>query len=360
MPTATKANRKHLPQKKQTAARRRGPTPEKIVQLTWGFAPPLLMHAAVSTGIFDSLDRSPKTPAEVAADARVAERGATAVLGGLLAAGLVEKLPGGRFRPTPDVSKFLVHAKPEFQGGLVEHMQADLIRSWLNLAEITRTGKPDNSLDRRNDNGAEFFERLVPALFPTNYPAAKALARALNYGESADGIATVKVLDIAAGSGVWGIAQAQASPRVRVTALDTEPVIAVTRRTVENHGVAGQFDYRPGDMRITEFGKGYQLVILGHILHSEGAERSRDLLRRSFEALAPGGTIAIAEFLVNAERTGPPSGLIFAVNMLVNTEEGTTFSFEEIRGWLRDIGFKKARTLDVPAPSPLILAERPT
>ncbi len=104
---------------------------------------------------------------------------------------------------------------------------------------------------------------------------------------------------------------------------------------------------------------GHNVATLGHILHSEGEERSRALLRKTYDALAPGGTIAIAEFLVNDDRTGPPNGLIFAVNMLVATEHGDTYSFSEITRWLAQAGFENVRTLDSPGPSPLILANRP-
>lgn len=107
-----------------------------------------------------------------------------------------------------------------------------------------------------------------------------------------------------------------------------------------------------------DFGTGHNLATLGHILHSEGRERSQALLRKTFQALAPGGTIAVAEFLVNPDRTGPLNGLFFAVNMLVNTEHGDTYSFEEIGSWLKAAGFTNARTLEAPGPSPLILATK--
>lgn len=81
-------------------------------------------------------------------------------------------------------------------------------------------------------------------------------------------------------------------------------------------------------------------------------------MRKVSNALAPGGTVVIAEFLVNQERTGPLNGLIFAVNMLVNTEKGDTFSLEEIRGWLEAAGFNDVRSLEAPSPSPLILATK--
>ena len=78
-----------------------------------------------------------------------------------------------------------------------------------------------------------------------------------------------------------------------------------------------------------------------------------------FSALAPGGTVAIQEFVPNDDRTGPPNALIFAVNMLVNTEAGDTFTFAEMSQWLRKAGFRNPRLLDAPSVSPLVLADKP-
>jgi hypothetical protein len=123
--------------------------------------------------------------------------------------------------------------------------------------------------------------------------------------------------------------------------------------------LAERFSFREGDLLDTDFGSGYNVATLGHILHSQGAELSKALLQKTFTALASGGTIAIAEFLVNAERTGPLNGLTFAINMLVSTDCGDTFSFEEISGWLIEAGFTDPRTLATHGPSPLILATKP-
>jgi 2-polyprenyl-3-methyl-5-hydroxy-6-metoxy-1,4-benzoquinol methylase len=168
----------------------------------------------------------------------------------------------------------------------------------------------------------------------------------------------VSVLDLAAGSGVWSIVLAQRSPQVRVTAVDWPAVLTVTRRVAERHAVADRYRFVAGDLATADFGSGHDVATLGHILHSEGVERSRALVRKTATALRPGGTIAIAEWLVNEERTGPPPGLIFAVNMLVNTEHGDTWSFGEIRRRLEEAGFVKARTLQCRGVSPLILAEK--
>jgi ubiquinone/menaquinone biosynthesis C-methylase UbiE len=169
----------------------------------------------------------------------------------------------------------------------------------------------------------------------------------------------VRVLDLAAGSGVWGIAMAQESEKASVTAIDWPEVIPITRKTISRFGLAERYSFVAGDLLQADFGTGHNVATLGHILHSEGRERSRELLKKTFKALASGGTIAVAEFLVNADRTGPLNGLFFAVNMLVNTDSGDTYSFEEISSWLKDAGFVNARTLDAPGPSPLILATKP-
>jgi ubiquinone/menaquinone biosynthesis C-methylase UbiE len=189
-----------------------------------------------------------------------------------------------------------------------------------------------------------------------SYPAASALGEHLQISKARD---SVNVLDIAAGSGVWGIALAKQSPNVKLAAVDWPDVLKVTDRVARRHGVGNRLTKIPGDLLKVNYGNGHHIATLGHILHSEGPSRSRKLLKKTFDALSPGGTIAIAEFMVNDDRTGPPMGLLFAVNMLVNTRDGDTFSFKEMSGWLREAGFRNPRLLEVPAVSPLVLATKP-
>ena len=252
----------------------------------------------------------------------------------------------------PESAAFLVSTKPGFQGGLIRHTSEQLLPKWLRLNEIVATGRPAAAVNQQSE-GSQFFEQFVNDIFPMSYHVAEELARHLAFSGPAS------VLDLAAGSGVWGIALAQSSPDVRVTAVDWPGVIPVTRKTVARFGVAERFIFKEGDLLEADFGKGHTVATLGHILHSEGEMRSKALLKKTFAALASGGTIAIAEFLVNAERTGPLNGLTFALNMLVNTDCGDTYSFEEISEWLNEAGFTDARTLATHGPSPLILATKP-
>ena len=337
------------------AMSQRAVTPERIQQLAWGYAPPLIIEAALHHGVFDLLDGGSKTVEEVAAQSGASVRGLRAVMNALAGLGLLTKDAEGRYGLTADSAAFLVSTKPGFLGGVIKHTSTQLVPKWLRLEEVVRTGKPAASVNREKV-GAEFFHKFVEDIFPMSYPSAQRLAEALVI---ADAKKPVKVLDLAAGSGVWGIALAQRSLRVTVTAVDWPGVLDVTRKVATRLGVAGRFSFVAGDLATADFGRGHHIATLGHILHSEGERRGRALLKKTFKALAKGGTIAIAEFLVDDARTGPPVALIFAVNMLVNTDEGDTWSFGEISGWLREAGFRDPRTIEAPGPSPLILATKP-
>jgi ubiquinone/menaquinone biosynthesis C-methylase UbiE len=334
-------------------------TPERIMQFAWGYVPPLVLEAAIRHRVFDVLDGGAKTVKETAAATGASERGLRAMMNLLLGLNFLAKGDGERYSLTPESAAFLVSTKSGFQGGIFKHASTQLIPKWLQLNEVVRTGKPATAFNQEGD-GSDFFQQFVVDIFPMSYPAPQALARELALGnDNNDKGEKVRVLDLAAGSGVWGIALAESSPGVTVTAVDWVDVLPVTEKTVAQFGLTERYAFVAGDLAEADFGSGHNVATLGHILHSEGEERSRALLRKTFEALAPGGTIAIAEFLVNQDRTGPVGSLFFAANMLVNTDNGDTYSFEEIGSWLKEAGFTNARLLEAPGPSPLILATKP-
>jgi SAM-dependent methyltransferase len=285
-------------------------TPERLMQFGFAYAPPLIIGAAVSNKVFDTLTRGPKSVDEVSRETGASIRGLRAIMNALVGLELLD--------------------------------------------EIVRTGQPAEARNLERP-GTEFFTELVENIIPMSYGAAQALA---NHLKIADAKNPVRVLDLAAGSGIWGIALAQKSPRVEVAAVDWTGMIPTTKKITQKFGLSDRFKYIEGDLLEADFGSGYDIATLGHILHSEGEERSRKLLKKTAPALKSGGTIAIGEWLVNDERTEPLNGLMFAVNMLVNTERGDTFSFNEIKGWLEEAGFKNARTLEAPGPSPLVLATK--
>jgi 2-polyprenyl-3-methyl-5-hydroxy-6-metoxy-1,4-benzoquinol methylase len=269
---------------------------------------------------------------------------------------VLSKDEAGNYALTEESAAFLVTGKPSYHGAFFLLTKEPMLSSWSKLDEVVKSGRSVQHINREQE-GPSFFLRFVEDIFPIHYPGAKVLARAL--GAQSE-LAPISVLDLAAGSGVWSIAIAQQSPQVRVTAVDWPQIIPVTKKVTARYGLTDRYTFVAGDLHSANFGQGHSIATLGHVLHSEGETRSRRLLNKTFDAIAPGGTIAIAELLVDTKRRVALPALIFAVNMLVNSDEGDTFSFDEIRGWLQDTGFERVRTVEAPGLAPLlILATKP-
>jgi ubiquinone/menaquinone biosynthesis C-methylase UbiE len=330
-------------------------TPERITQMAWGFAPPLMLQAGVENHVFDVLDAGPKTMEEIVAATKASKRGIKALVEGLAGLGLLVRTEN-TFSLAPDTAAFLVAAKPGFLGGVLGHLTGQLLETWMRLPKAVRTGKPVTAVNQQKP-GAKFFRKFVEDLFNLNYAGASALAE--NLAPALSSNEAVKILDLAAGSGVWGIAMAQKIPQAHITAVDWEKVTPITRKIAKRHQLEDRLTTIEGDLQKADFGKGYNIALLGHILHSEGESRSRKLLKKVFKSLAPGGTIAIAEFVPDEGRAGPAYPLIFAVNMLVHTDVGDTYTFSQMTGWLTEAGFENARQIAVPGPSPILVATKP-
>ncbi len=174
-------------------------SPERIMQMAWGYGAPLMLEAGVRNGVFDLLDSGPKTLDEVARETGASSRGLRALLNALAGLGILTRDSEGRFGLAPDAAMFLVKGKPGYLGGLVRHTSKQLIPAWMNLAEIVKTGKPARNVNEQTA-GTQFFLEFVNDIFPMSYGAAQALAKEMDFGQAGT---PVRVLDLAAGSGVW-------------------------------------------------------------------------------------------------------------------------------------------------------------
>jgi ubiquinone/menaquinone biosynthesis C-methylase UbiE len=247
-----------------------------------------------------------------------------------------------------------VRGKPLYMGdaAMIGKM---LMGAWTGLAEVVRSGRPFQAVGPAEERAA-FFAKLVPAIFPASFLAATAAVKRL---PAAARRRIRRILDIGAGAAAWSIPMAKALKQARVTVADFPTVTQVTRQYTEQWGVADRFDYLEGDFREVDLGSvNFDLAILGHIVHGEGAEWGKILLKRTCQALGEGGMLLIGEFVPNDQRSGPALPLLFGLNMLINTAAGDVFTMREYREWLKEAGFRKVATLAVPHVSPLILATK--
>src|SRR5437773_7383834 len=185
------------------------PTPERLMQFGSAYAPPLIIGAAVSNNVFDTLAEGAKTVEEVSKSTGASRRGLRAIMNALVGLELLKK-NGDKYSLTPESEAFLVSNKPGTLAGFFPMNMKRLIPPWLKLDDIVRTGDPAEALNEEHP-GTEFFTELVENIIPTSYGSAQALADHLKIAEAKR---PMRVLDVAAGSGIWGIALAQKSPQV--------------------------------------------------------------------------------------------------------------------------------------------------
>jgi ubiquinone/menaquinone biosynthesis C-methylase UbiE len=326
--------------------------PQPLMQLWFGFAPAYVLRAAVQLDVFSQIAAGNGTAAEVARAAQATERGTRMLLDSLVALELLSKADG-RYELTPLTAEFLVRGRPNYAGAILETDEP--LDAWRDLASAIRSGQPHRAVNQPAE-AERFFQVLVRSLHVMNREQGKRLAEALGAGRTPRGLS---VLDVACGSGVWGIAFAEADSRTRVTAQDFPAVLALTGEYTQRHGVEKQYDFLPGDLKEVDYGENqFDVAILGHIVHSEGERSSRALFRRVHRALKPGGRVAILDMVPNDERTGPPFPLFFALNMLVVTSEGDTYTLAEYTRWLNEAGFTRVEAVDIGTHSPAIVAAR--
>ena len=183
---------------------------------------------------------------------------------------------------------------------------------------------------------------------------------------AADHLATrgLRVLDLGAGAAPWSLALATRNPDIRVTAVDLPAVLAVTRRVVATRGYDAQFDYLSGDLFTIDLGHtAYDLAIAGNLCHLFDEATNLRLLGRLFDALRPGGTVAILDALPNERLDGPRPIVLYALGLLLRTNRGQVYPFSTYTGWLRHLGYETVERIDLSQTSPpisLITARRPT
>ncbi len=328
-------------------------TPEKIMQDLWAARNTMVLISGIELEIFNRIAEGHQTVEAIAAAAQTDKRVTEQLLDALVGLEYLTKT-GNEYALAPVSEAFLIKGKEPYIGAFAYESQLNW-DAWSHLTEVVKTGRPVVAADTE-EAGKEFFPKLVRAIFPMSFGAASAVVASLT-DEQRNKIKNI--LDVAAGAAPWSLAFAKAIPDSKVTVLDYPEVTPVAREFTEKFGVANRYTYIEGNLRDIDFGKNkYDLITLGHIIHSEGAAWGKKLIERCCEALADGGLLLIAEMIPNDERTGPPLPLVFGLNMAIHTAEGGVYTLKEYTDWLTEAGLNKIWTVDAPAPSPIILATK--
>lgn len=322
------------------------PSPMTFFQTMHGYQATAALMAAIALDVFTHLAiRGSATAAELAADCQAAPKGIRVLCDYLTIGGLLSKTAPSpdwsthRWANTPDSQMFLDRRSPASVAESVAFLghQGMMPIAHELIAAVRRGGgvhapHGDVMLAEESAVWVDFARTMVPIVLPAGdrLPELLGLAQA----------GPVRVLDVAAGHGMFGIRCAQANPQAHVTALDWKNVLEVAKENAQKFGVADRCATIPGSAFDVEWGSGYDVVLLTNFLHHFDGKECEDVLRKTRAALKPGGRVAILEFVPNDDRVTPPPAAAFAMIMLRETPGGDAYTLRELRAMLENTGFK--------------------
>lgn len=300
-----------------------------------------IVLTAFELDIFSVLRNEALTSAELALKCGTNARYTDRLLNALCALELLTK-NDDKFRNTPLSGEYLVKGKPLYMGGLMH--SAHLWHTWSNLTQSVKTGKPA-APQAINDRGDEWLVAFIAAMHDRARQQAAASVALLNL----DGV--TRVLDLGGGSGAFAMAFVNARKEIAALVFDLPNVTPITEKYISDNGFSGRIKTLTGDYTRDDIGSGYDLIFLSAIIHSNSFEVNERLIAKCAAALNPGGQMVVQDHIMSDDRTQPLAGAIFALNMLVGTQAGDTYTSSEIRLWMTNAGL--TRFILQPAPQGL-------
>ena len=247
---------------------------------------------------------------------------------------------------TPDTALFLDQRSPAYLGTAMEFMlSATLLDGFQHLTSAVRKG--GTAVGEKGTLAPEHPEWVTFAR--TMVPLMKGPAEWIANWVCQEASTTRKVLDVAAGHGLFGIEIAKRMPHVEITAQDWANVLNVAQENAETSGIKDRVHILPGDAFEVEFGRGYDLVLLTNFLHHVDVATCESLLKKVHDCMVEGGRVITLEFIPNEDRVSPPPMGDFGLIMLATTPAGDAYTFSEYDQMFQNVGFKRSKLYDIPA-----------
>jgi (2Fe-2S) ferredoxin/SAM-dependent methyltransferase len=322
-----------------------GAVPDDLLRLVRGFQESRIVLTGLELDVFTAVGAGASAET-VARACEVDPRGMTVLLNALTALGLLAK-KDGVFENTPLTARFLAAGSKDDARDALKH-NLSLWQRWSTLTGAVRAGHAVLTGETR-ERGDAWTIPFIAAMHRNAAMRAPLVVEAVGAG------GVKRMLDVGGGSGAYSIAFARANPALEAEVFDLPTVVPIAQRHVDEAGVQSRVRTRTGDLRSDPFGTGYDLVLVSAICHMLGPEANRDLFARIRKALVPGGRVVVQDFIVDDSGTAPAHAALFAVNMLVGTEAGSTYSEAEYRHWLQGAGFTTVRLVKLPGPSDLVI-----
>jgi precorrin-6B methylase 2 len=331
------------------------PTPEHIFNTLNAHQQSAALKAAIELGVFTAIDQGKHTAGEIAAAITAAPRGVRILCDYLVIHGFLKK-EQGQYKLTVESGLFLSQKSPAYMGTLASFLLSERhLENFSNLAEaVRRGGTADTRGDHRKPDEA-LWVSFAKSMAPITVPAANYIAHLLDATKGDP----CRILDIAAGHGMFGVTLAKSNPNAQVTALDWPAVLEVAKENAQKAGVSDRFSVRPGSAFETDLGEGYDFVLLTNIFHHFDQRTCVELMKRVLAALKAGGKAVTLEFIPNEDRVSPPTAAAFSLIMLSGTDAGDAYTLTEYEKMFQEAGFRNTTLYPVPeSPQQILISQK--
>lgn len=310
------------------------PSPEKIFQTLTAYQHTAALKAAIDLSLFTAIAEGCHSVSQIAGRCVASERGIRILCDYLTILGFLTKSET-EYGLSPEAALFLNQQSPAYLGGTIGFMLSPfIVRGYDDMAETIRRGQSaHNSVAPEHPIWVDFARHMAPMMRPISM----LMAGFLELGSR-----PAKILDIAAGHGLFGIACAERAPGAQIVAVDWPQVLAVAQENARAAGIIDRYETRPGSAFDVEFGEGYDVVLLTNFLHHFDEPTNITLLKKVRAALAPGGRVFILEFVPNPDRISPPQAAAFSLQMLNSTPAGDAYTFAQLSAMCAAAGFAKS------------------
>jgi ubiquinone/menaquinone biosynthesis C-methylase UbiE len=331
------------------------PSPQLFFQTMNAYQRTEALKAAIQLEVFTAIGEGKTSTEQIAERCKAAERGVRILCDFLTIMGMLTK-ENDQYALTIDSAVFLDKRSPAYLGSAIDFLGSPMLTvGSKNLADAVRKGgtimENDGTVGHDNQIWVTFARAMAPLMTMPSQLIAKLVDPEANR--------PLKVLDIAAGHGLFGIAFSQNNPQAEITGLDWPGVLEVAKENAARVGVADRYHTIPGSAFDVHFGSGYDVVLLTNFLHHFDIATNESILRKVHASLADGGRAVTLEFIPNDDRVTPPEMATFAMIMLATTPSGDAYTFKELEKMFAAAGFKRSTLHEIPpAIEPVVISEK--
>jgi len=326
------------------------PSPGIIFDTLQAYQRSVALRGGIDLDLFTAIAEGNHSLSAIAARIQASEKGTRVLCDYLTMIGFLVK-QRGEYSLTPDSAAFLDRRSPAYLGTMANFLMSPHVAGLLeDITGVIRRGgaapEGNAALAPEHAMWVEFARSMAPMMQMPAAGIAKMFA----------GSKPIRVLDISAGHGFYGIAFAKHNPNARITGVDWENVLEVAKENAEKAGVADRYSTIPGSAFEVDFGSGYDIVLVPNFLHHFDPATNEKLLAKVHAALAPGGMAIAPEFIPNEDRISPARDAMFSMQML-GTPAGDAYTYSELEKMFRTAGFTRSEMRELaPFPQRLVVS----